>query len=474
MSNENWHEMHSSEITGGTYSVNGFFITAHSLADLDPDDDEPLPYAIHIHAHEYVHYLHNISTVSGLHLFLIGLYLMGMLVACTDENGHCVGDGALTDEERQWLSCLVAWIVALKGGQTWGDEGEPKLPPVKWTFEAPKRKTVQFKSAVHVTDMELASVTGKATDAKGNVFPFSIDIGYDLITEGVAYEVDREIRRENGMAERDLDQFTPPYPYVAYGELIEYLLERSSTPQERIQIGVIALQSTSPGASFVECCEELKKGLASTLSDGTFLTPALREDVCEALFKQSLEPVLAALQGSQSQEWGGNDALALFKEGFRLRIANGLLEFSFLGRPMDKLAFHSLIATMVDCCVIQATPGEKVRHEWVGPGLVAKTERDAERIGFFQSSLHYTLLHVGPSGKLHPSNRLRSSACPYSGGCQVEIDDGMPLECKTRPWTRYQDVPLGGKMCWYACGVKMLGNHTGRNSRAGDTGGVTG
>jgi hypothetical protein len=471
MSNDNWLELHSSLITAGTYSVNSFFIRANSFADLDPGDEEPLKNAVSVHAHEYVHFLHNISTCSGLHLFIANLWLMRTLVLCTDNSGQSLGDNTLTKEQKTWPSSAVTWILALQGTVKWGINGEPSDSRVKWYFEPPVSKIQQIEMPPQVHDMALESVSGIATNTDNEVFHFSIDIGYNLITEGIAYEVDREIRRENGTLDCDLDQCTPPYPYLAYGALIDHLLDRHATARERIFVGVAALQSSSPAASLIEICGRLQHLAPNTASSATdsLLAPIDLGNTFAHLIQRTLEPEIKALGGSPAAPWGGYDVLALFKEGFKLRSANGVLEFAFIGRPMDKNAYRSCVATMVDCCVLQAKPDDKVILEWVGPGIVAKTDDDAARIGVFQASLHFAGLHVLQDGRMCATSTLPPRVCPYSGACQAEIDDGMPDACRTRPWTRYQEVSLGGHMCWYAAGVKTFSKQAQQPPKSNDT-----
>src|SRR5258706_14871398 len=52
----------------GSYVPNSFYIRATAVSDLDPEAGDAMSEAVAVHAHEYVHFLHNISTLAGLHL----------------------------------------------------------------------------------------------------------------------------------------------------------------------------------------------------------------------------------------------------------------------------------------------------------------------------------------------------------------------------------------------------------------------
>jgi hypothetical protein len=115
--------------TYGWYLPHCLYIVTHSLFNLDSTDDEPLQGAVPIHAHEYIHYLHNISTCAGAHLFLANLWLLRSLPHGTDEFGHFLGNEHLNDEQRHWVAVASTWIDALWGGVKW-IEGTPILSTI--------------------------------------------------------------------------------------------------------------------------------------------------------------------------------------------------------------------------------------------------------------------------------------------------------------------------------------------------------
>lgn len=69
----------------GIYSTNSLFSRFKSEADLRIDENDAYPGALPTHVHEFVHYLHNISTTSGIKLiilthgavFIASQYLLG-------------------------------------------------------------------------------------------------------------------------------------------------------------------------------------------------------------------------------------------------------------------------------------------------------------------------------------------------------------------------------------------------------------
>ena len=211
------HDFLNKEVIG-SYSPNCLYTRISSLFDLQPATSAVLHDAVAVHVHEYVHFLHNVSTCAGLHLLIADLWLLRSLPHATNEHGHFAGSERLTEEQQSWVRAATSWRDALLG-----------------------------------------AVKGLADSAR-----FTIDLGYNFISEGIAYEAEREVRRFSSSRQSDLDHGVLPYPYLIYGALIDALVGRKSTPQERIDLGVFALLTTSPGASLIALCEDLGRTVRRT------------------------------------------------------------------------------------------------------------------------------------------------------------------------------------------------------------------
>lgn len=445
--------------TYGQYAAHCLYIVTHSLFNLDTESDAPLPGAVPIHAHEYVHYLHNVSTCAGAHLFLANLWLLRSLPSGTDESGHFRGDEHLADEQRRLVTVVDGWIRALWGGAEW-PASEPKLGVIiDWHFGSLRRSSFHVDIMEPILVVEGVAIDVKATDDDGTKANFTINIGYDFISEGVAFEVEREIHIANGATEADVNKRTPSYPYLVYGMLLNHLVGRPTTPRERIDLGVFALLSTSPASTLIEMCTRL--GCAVTQCEpNARLNESIADDMvlpfrenAMRFVRQTIDMELSALGTGGPVATGARDVAALFTAGFALRTINPVLEQTFVGIRISVDDFKKIIGSrFLDYCVLQKKTGDGVEYQWIGPGIVGP---DTVPIGVFQAAMHFSQLHLR-SGKLVSTQNLPATRCPYSGGCQAEIDAGMPEECKSRPWTRFMSVQSGQPICWYAQGVKSL------------------
>jgi hypothetical protein len=242
-----------SSISAGRFNPNSLFTRVVSDADLNPSDREAYSVALSIHAHEYIHYLHNISTPSGVTLLLNMLYFFFEFMKGTDRKGiYC--KGVESSAERAMFFSLAETLQGRSVGELPPNSCKIKI----WNFESPTFEEVSFSfgddEKFILTKMSLAVV---ANSRQGDIYKFEVAVGLDFLTEGVAHEVDRELRRSEGLWS-DLDEATPAVPYLAYKEVVDFLLGRKSTAHERIVLGTCSLLSKSPGLGLYEACIALK------------------------------------------------------------------------------------------------------------------------------------------------------------------------------------------------------------------------
>jgi hypothetical protein len=237
------------------------------------------------------------------------------------------------------------------------------------------------------------------------------------------------------------------------------ILDLPTTARERIDLGVLALLTTSPASTLVEMCERLRQ-LMPTSETNVRLDKSVAEGVAlpftesgMAFFDHTIESELKALSRKGPIAEGAAEVAALFRAGFALRTLSPVLEQTFVGICLSVDDFKNIIGSRFpDYCVLQKKSGNRIEYQWIGPGIVGP---DVAPVAIFQAAMHFSGLHFR-RGILIPTRELPDTVCPYSGGCQAEIDSGNPKECKTQPWNRYLSAEPEQPICWYAQGVKSL------------------
>jgi hypothetical protein len=244
--------------------------------------------------------------------------------------GHFPADASLTVDQEGWVTAAKQWMAALWGSATLPREHRRVSGAIKWKINHPRQTHVAIPEVDAHPGLDVVSVDVSAADLTGEVFNGTVQIGHDLISEGVAYEVEREIRfanRTNSVL--DADTGTPLYPYIAYQQIVDHFMGRPTTAQERIDVGVCAL-----------------------------MTAPLR------LVDDLLEPELKKVALAGVIRKGADQIHVLFRAGFALRGVNPILERNFLGRPhflvpgMGFTATANLKPTVCPfsgCCVVERT-----------------------------------------------------------------------------------------------------------------------
>ncbi|TDP80901.1 hypothetical protein EV672_110116 [Aquabacterium commune] len=432
----------------GAYRQNAFYIRMSSFYDLDPAIDQPPSVAVAFHAHEYVHFLHNASTTAGLAYLSTNLILLRILAGGTDEEGYFGGLNKLREMDQMSFQDVSAVMLAQLGTSV----PTPPLPhgAFEWRCGAP---------AVTVSD-GIPTVTAQFwQDQIGSIAETksaSISVGLSFITEGVAYEVEREMRWLSGTPEVELDNQVNFFPYLAFRVLVRSWSGRDLNAREFILIGVAALASSFAGDGLMAICNALK-------SSDRPVSQVL--DAVRANFHHEAATVMAILREQQENLVPGDvtwnamrEYIALAEAGVAMRERLWAPELVFLEGSPTPEDFRGRVGAMLDCLVLQEKPAKELALYWIGPGKAAVSDIAIQHLGSLQSALHFSQLHLRSDGGAYATEDLSHSAiaCPFSGGCQSEKDDGEPRECKTAPWKRFTPSQPNQSLCWYAAGVKTL------------------
>lgn len=434
----------------GTYRQNAFYINMSSLFDLDPSDGDPLPAAVAMHAHEYVHFLHNVSTTAGQAYLLANLVLLRVLANGCDEQGYFGGLEALTEEQQESL-LYIGCLMRAQLGATDADQLAACTDICSWECNS------SFKIDEN-NGLSTVAAIFSARDRGNELKSQSIEIGFSFITEGVAYEVEREMRRLGGTLEQDLDTHTKIFPYRSYHLLVRSWSGRELTTEELIAIGVCAMNHQFSGFWLATICLALRdndlslqvvldKAYSSCQSDSQKVLDGLQEQRRDL----SAGRVILTAMG---------EYIKLAEAGLEMRKKDRMPESLLLSRSLCAEDFKQTIGKMLDCLIIQQKPCDELDMFWHGPGLAAQSDEAAQCLGALQSALHFSQLHLIRDGSFAKTADIKPRypvSCPFSGGCEAERADQYPETCKSAPWKRFMNASSDQNVCWYAAGVKGLG-----------------
>ncbi|WP_248747418.1 hypothetical protein, partial [Pseudomonas sp. MWU12-2037] len=460
-------EYHDREVlnagTMGTYRVHSLFTKITCDGDLEPEFGDPFPGAVALHAHEYTHYLHNLSTLAGLQSMQACFLLMVPFIRHTNELGF------FTAPENHELDDTVAFAFKMMNDARGSIEGRPRekgfeWPKItEWVFSELQPEQIDVSHASE--NLGALGTYYSAAEAKtqnGESIEFTLRPGLDFISEGVAYEVEREQRRLAGGAEHQLDVETPSFPYLAYRPFIEHLIGRSTTPAERILIGNLSLLIGNPSTALWHLSNAIKqdeaRGDNSPLEFKKVEKYILNEFRRQSFGTEQFHTVLLhqITEGSSELSRGMEIYTKLIDKALTLRGDFPSIELVFLKEKLTGEEFKRTIANMLEHLVLQEKAGQEATLQWIGaPGsIVSLADSEFEKLTVLQSSIHYLQQHFTTSG-LANTAELKETACPFYGACPIEREYGNPPDCQSKPWL-VSITPDRSKVCWYEAGRLSL------------------
>ncbi|MFS2097044.1 hypothetical protein ACCC96_28980 [Pseudomonas sp. Pseusp11] len=462
-------EYHEREVLNagklGTYRVHSLFTRITSEGNMQPEIGEPFPGAVALHAHEYTHYLHNLSTLAGLDALLACFWLVTPFVRGTDDRGWFTAPVGIEKDEN--LSIAFSIMKSARGSvEGIPNDGLFKWPEInEWCFGTVLSSSVSLSHSTEgdIGKIGVKSISITAKHNRGEPLELVLIPGLDFISEGIAYEVEREQRRVPAVSDQLLDSQTPSYPYLAYRPLIEHLIEYKTTVQERILIGNLALLTTAPSYAFFEICAAIKRdrdrgdGATKDLDKiGSDIYEAFVKHVTNSKFSYvgQLKEVLA---GSSDHIQGLEIYCKLIEKGLRLRVETPMMEQLFTQARLSPDEFRNVTLKLLERLVCQETVDGESTIEWVVPlnSIIAELpDEEIQKLSVLQTSIHFLQQHFTKDGGLGSTVNLKESACPFAGACQTQKEYGYPADCESKPWN--VSVADGKQVCWYEAGRLSL------------------
>lgn len=441
----------------GFFRPHSLITKIDSLADLSDDGKSASPRVVALHVHEYIHYLHNLSTLSGLNYLTSSLLLIRPLVKQYESDAlGCEADKSM----KKHLAMAFKQITLAKGHVKHVPKDYVWKKVKEWTFAKSNSEAPEVQEGEDDTDQGAVGFDVTALFYDGVELDFFLLPGLDFITEGIAYEIERAIRMKAEESRHEVDLGTPDFPYLAYGPLVESIVGRKVSSEVKVLIGSTALLTSNPSAALYQLCELHK------YEDGTPQAEFRKVYInnIEHQFEQYAEYVRTNILPMFKRMFSKSAVLAkgmqvyerLIIQALVSRIHYKCIELIFLNEPMDEKGFTSAVMKILERIVFQGKPNFASEIKWVGhKGGVASMSHDMhEAFSVLQASIHYAQHHLTAT-HIETKERLKETACPFTGACTVEHDAGRPEACRRTPWAAKSsgDIKV---LCTYQAGIEAL------------------
>ncbi|EZQ20374.1 hypothetical protein CF98_07590 [Halopseudomonas bauzanensis] len=401
--------------------------------------------------------------MAGLDAMLACFLLIAPFVRGTDESGWFTAPESLEYDSQ--LEAAFMMMNLARGSVTGIPKDQhftwPKI--TEWCFGAVRSEpvTTTIDGENRTIQMEWIPITAKHN--RGDPLELDLSPGLDFLSEGIAYEIEREQRRDPLSSEESLDSQTPSYPYLAYRPLVEHLIGRETTTQERFLIGSLALLTNDPAKAFFKLCAAIKgdkdRGDGDKVEQNKIVN-IIYTNFLEKIFNPSLsytDMLKQILAGSGDHLEGLDIYCRLIDKGLLLRKETFLLEQFMMKKKLSADEFMNSTLNVLERLVCQEKVGGDSVIEWIAPrnGVIANVSDEAiQKLSVLQASIHYLQQHFTTDGRLGNTAQLKESACPFAGACETQKRSGHPADCGSKPW----NVSVGGgkKVCWYEAGRLSL------------------
>jgi hypothetical protein len=432
----------------------------HALVDATKKRIDPIPAAtLSTFAHEYFHYLQNVSTVSGFAGYHATQQLLALFSATIDKSGRSLGSVRLAADKKRRLAQIQTYLALLEG------EGGPEgvvLRSVKRV--AAKRRELSFGQGV--ARLSKVTLTCEIENKFGVREDRRLLLGLYMIEEGLAFEIDRIVAGIDGRPV-DLDA-APSFPYLVLRMLGEHLaagIER----RDLIACGVLALLTNDPARAIVEELRDLGRRRAQGASRQEAL--AAVENATREARVESIKTIVKDLDGLRKMHAKRGAAAAamvrvaeIFGDLLQRRLEDPLWDIRpLVGDEINQAALTTLLAAVEPCLVLQRLPddagvpddGDRPEHDLMlafGKPGAATREMTERAVPVLQCQVHYVAAHLSEEKFIASHDvKLEGAACPFYRSCTLQLRRDHPVTCKRAPWEIYESS--GENTCWYGAGV---------------------
>lgn len=451
-----------------SYKNNALFTTFPHKADLkllgDPTgslDTEVAQEVLGLQVHEYIHQLHNFSTAAGIQMLKNRLVALQVFATGTNADGHYVRQGQtfngidkskLINFERDYYRII---------GNTDKIEEEGFLSEFSFETIESSEETDDPSDPCNILGVKIKFKLGGIARVK------VIDnVGYNIITEGIAYEIERKVRNtitgKNGML---LDYSTPPLPYRFYRPIVEHLVGRPCSLSELVKVGTLALQNEIPSWGLKAATLALKHGeevfdaFASDVANGHQETFSRYKEVINLLLSTTFKGTAVKEGLTMLDDLVTNTIVKREKDPF--------FELVFLREPLTRNVFEDIIQSegLPPRCILQKKSDEdadeKAELYWMGNGVADLPEATIGAVSTLQCAVQFSQLHLSKDASFNNTSGLNESphdlSCPYLEVCPLRESREDSDLCSSSPWMHDIGVEAG-EVCWYVNGVKSLRN----------------
>lgn len=403
--------------------------------------------------HEWIHYLHNVSTIHGISAFSSFIGMWNAFRFTTDKFGF--GSGKFNGTSAELLR-TQAYIEVLATTRRLANKhlaGDASIERYSIISCAPMGDVNGVQDHLDLT-------VEKSNEA-GESVPYQMLFGPTEILESVAYLLESHLLIHAFEQEQSV---APVFPYHALTLLAKHLAPKLNE-KEVLICGLASLQSTFPADAVFNLLLECNK-----LKDsGEQIETRLKQLTINNLESHAtqLRLGLKEIYSMFPLDVGGARAVkatvSCMLKNLDLRLDNPFFELDLIEdiKIAGPNGFHKLMDELMDkhgvCSCRQKRQGSTEiigRDVLFNFAVAGRDEKLNESRLILLASFDYLTAHMRRDGTFQPTTVVKR-CCPFYTSCIESTRRDHPDDCKNMPWRAVTTRP--DTLCIYAAGVRDLG-----------------
>ncbi len=401
--------------------------------------------------HEWIHYLHNVSTGHGITAFANLIELWSAFRTTTDNYGFSQGESPSAPAEEFKVKQRLELLVTTRGSKGAQLPAWATLDCCQVISHTPATRDGYGRDHISM-DVEVSN-------ANGDVTRLSTSLGALEILESVAYLLEKRLVNALGGE-------PSPVPVIPYHALV--LLAKHVAPalteEDVLVCGLSSLQYTFPadaiGHLFSECNVAAAAGTPVRLRMHELIVDHLNE--CQVGIRGSLDNIKATFPLDAGFGRAAREVVSNMYRNIDARLMSPFFELDLI----DKVkaggiqGFHVLMDNFMKthgvCSCKQERPGpldELGRDDLFEFAIAARDDSMNEARRIMHASFEFLARHFSMGGSFLSTQAARPGPCLFYTSCRETARHERGEECRSQPWLAAR---AEGYKCWYAQGVLQL------------------
>lgn len=451
----------------GTYYLGKFYFTIATnitkeeaglwddTMELSPEQQLSLQ-RVHYTAlfHEYIHYLHELSTVIGNVSSMLSLTERSLFSHHFDTDlGSSVNHGLRNTPHMDTYSKIIATQYVLNGDSSETLERGKMIQVLEIEYVS---REVYFPEGDGIREMPIEipkiyfSYFDGAIQADG-----LLDFGKYFIYEGIAYELDRIVEKNI----RQLPVIHDTHAGTEYTVLrrVAQFIYPSVSTQTFVTLASLSLQYIDCGTTFIRFIRKVKIETDMGIAEDIIIN-GIKSDTSELLlskqdnFNGSQDEVIQSSLNRESLHTAFTYIANQCKHLYQYRIESPSFEVD--------LVFENKqweILTIANICnyMYIFTNEEEYKRDFLGTSI------DQETAQALQILLSYADYYSAHGFRDTISVEREEHCCPYYYTCPLNLRRDFSNICRTKPWRIFEHSFATDKQyCWYGNGVGEFKGYT--------------